>query len=184
MNRPARLNRTLLALLGIVLLAAGAIAAAAHFARIGPLAPDSAVLPDLGRPPAWTPTAVGAAGVIIGLLALRWLLAQFGRGPKTHTWQHTEESGATTYRPTIAVTPFEDEVAALPGVRSAAADLGGTRDAPTLALLVTAEPDADLRSIRQALAADVLPRLRQALDLDAVAATVEFRFSTTTVRVL
>jgi hypothetical protein len=122
--------------------------------------------------------------VLIGLLVLRWLLAQFDRGLKKHTWQHTEESGATRYRPTIAITPFEDEVAALPGVRSVAADLGGTRDAPALSVVVTAEPNADLREIRQALATEVVPRLRQALDLDAIAATVEFRFSTTSVRVL
>ncbi|QUQ68685.1 alkaline shock response membrane anchor protein AmaP [Kutzneria sp. CA-103260] len=184
MNRPSRLNRTLLALLGLVLLAAGAVATVAHFERIGPLEPGSPVLPAIGQPPAWTPTAVGAAGVLLGLLALRWLLAQFDRGLKAHTWQHTEDSGATRYRPTIAITPFEDEVTALPGVRSAAADLGGTRDAPTLSVVVTAEPNTDLREIRQSLAADVVPRLRQALDLEVIAATVEFRFSTTTVRVV
>ena len=183
-NRPARLNRTLLALLGAVLLAAGVLAVLAYFDRLGPLGPGSTVLPEIGEPPAWTPTAVAAVGVVLGLLALRWLLAQFASGPKTQTWQLNDEAGITKFTPTIAMMPFTDEVSALPGVRSAHATLGGNRDTPTLAVVITAEPQADLRDIRQRLAADTLPRLRQALDLEAIPVAVEFRFSASTVRVV
>lgn len=178
-NRPAGLNRALLVLLGIVLLAGSVLAVLAYFYR-----PGLRLLPEIGQPPAWTPAAVGAVGVVLGLLALRWLLAQFVRGPKTYVWQLNADTGTTRFKPTIAMMPFTDEITELSGVRAAYADLGGTRDSPTLAVVITAEPDADLRQIRQTLAVEAVPRLRQALDLDALPATVEFRFSSTTVRVL
>lgn len=177
-NRPARLNRTLVALLGVVLLGVGGVAALAYVDR-----PDVALLPPLGPVPPWAPVAVGAAGVVVGLLSIRWLLAQFARGPKIHLWRSVEETGATRFTPSIAITPFTEEVAALPAVRSASATLGGTRDAPTLAVVITAEPRSDLREIRRSLATETVPRLRQALDLETLPVTVEFRFSTTSVRV-
>ena len=183
-NRPARLNRTLLALLGALLLAVCVAVALVFLDLVRPLDPGAPVLPAAGPPPPWTPVAMAAAGVVLGLLALRWLLAQFARGPKPQTWRLDDGIGVTRYTPTIAMTPFIDEVDALPAVRAAHAALGGTSDAPTLAVVITAEPRADLREIRQRLAADALPRLRQALDLEALPVTVEFRFSTTTVRAL
>jgi predicted trehalose synthase len=60
-------------------------------------------------------------------------------------------------------------------VRSVHADLTGTRHDPALSMTISAATDADLTAIRSRLAAEGLPRLREALDLAGLPATVEFR---------
>ena len=78
-NRPARLNRTVLALLGLLLLLAGALviivgsgaAAAAHAAL--PIAADAPLLPQNPDPPAWLPWA-GTAAASAGGGSVRGLL--------------------------------------------------------------------------------------------------------------
>ncbi|EMD22700.1 hypothetical protein C791_8024 [Amycolatopsis azurea DSM 43854] len=65
-----------------------------------------------------------------------------------------------------------------PGVHAAHATLAGTRDTPAVALVISAEQGGDLTEIRHRIDTDGLPRLCQALDLDTLPTTVEFRFST------
>ena len=72
------------------------------------------------------------------------------------------------------------EVESYTGVHSARATLAGTSDHPALAMVVTIEQDGDLTAIRDRVDTEAVPRLRQALDLDALPTTVEFRFSTKT----
>jgi hypothetical protein len=62
-------------------------------------------------------------------------------------------------------------------VHQARATLAGTREDPTLALVVSVEQDGDPTEIRERLETEGLPRLRQALDLDAVPVAIEFRFT-------
>jgi hypothetical protein len=178
-NRPARLNRTLLALLGLLLLAAGGVAVAAHFGKLAALAPDAALVPGTGNPPTWALYVTAVAAIVLGLLVLRWLLAQLARRPKTHTWRFESDpdTGRTELAASTAVEPFVDEVTAYPGVRTAHATLAGAQDGPSLALVISTEQDGDLMEIRRRLDDEGLPRLRQALDLDDVPVSVEFRFS-------
>ncbi|WP_410575391.1 hypothetical protein [Amycolatopsis sp. cmx-4-61] len=61
-------------------------------------------------------------------------------------------------------------------MHQARATLTGTRDDPTLALVVTLSQDGDPGQVRDRLTTDGLPRLRQALDLDTVPVSMEFRF--------
>lgn len=182
LNRPARLNRGLLAILGITGLAAGGFAVATHFGRLSVIDPDSTLVPGTGTPPTWVLYTAAAVAVVLGLLLLRWLLAQLARKPKTHTW-HLETdpaTGRTELPAATAISPFTTEVGAYPGVHSAHATLAGTPDAPAVALVISVEQDGDLTAIRHRIDTDGLPRLRQALDLDALPTTIEFRFSTKT----
>ncbi|GLY38090.1 hypothetical protein Amsp01_041140 [Amycolatopsis sp. NBRC 101858] len=180
LNRPARLNRALLALFGLVLLAAGGFAVTAHFGQLSLVAADSALAPGTAPPPAWVWYVVAAGAIILGLLLLRWLAAQLTRKPKTHTWRFETDpgSGRTELAAGVAVAPFLTEVETYPGVHSAHATLAGTRDDPALALVLAVEQDGDPTAIRERLETHGLPRLRQALDLDTVPATIEFRFTT------
>ncbi|MFD6068512.1 MULTISPECIES: Asp23/Gls24 family envelope stress response protein [Amycolatopsis] len=182
LNRPARLNRTLLVVFGMILLAAGAFTVLTHFGRLTVLEPDSTLVPGTGMPPTWALYVTAAVAVVFGLLLLRWLLAQLTRKPKTHTWRFEADpdTGRTELAAGTAIEPFVDEVKTYPGVHAAHATLAGTRDAPTVALVVSAEQDGDLTAIRRQIDTIGLPRLRQALDLGALPATVEFRFSTKT----
>lgn len=177
LNRPARLNRTLLVLTGLALLAGGAFAVGTHFGRIPLLKPDMALVPGTAMPPTWAWYAVAGGAVVLGLLTLRWLIAQPVRKPKSRTWRFDEDAGNTTLAASTAVEPFTTELAAYPGVHDAHATLGGTQEAPVLALVLSAEQDADLTAVRERVTEEGLPRLRQALDLDTLPMTIEFRFS-------
>ncbi|MGW4057608.1 alkaline shock response membrane anchor protein AmaP [Amycolatopsis sp. NPDC004747] len=182
LNRPARLNRTLLTLIGLLLLAAGGFAVATHFGKLRLLAADTPLVPGTARPPGWVWYVVAASAVIAGLLLLRWLAAQLARTPKTHTWRFGTEPdrGTTELAPGTAVEPFLAEVRTYPGVHAAHATLTGSRDAPALVLVLGAEQDGELSTIRNRLDTHGLPRLRQALDLDTLPVTIEFRFTTST----
>jgi predicted trehalose synthase len=115
--------------------------------------------------------------VVLGLLCLRWLATQLALGPRARTWQLEPDpkQGTTELATGVAVAPFTEEVTAYPGVRSVHATLAGSRRDPSLSVTISAALDADLTAIRARLAAEGLPRLRQALDLTALPATVEFR---------
>jgi hypothetical protein len=180
-NRPARLNRGLLVVLGLALLAAGGFAVATHFRKLTLLRPDSPLVPGTGLPPAWVLYVVAGAAIVLGLLTLRWLAAQFTRKPRTQVWRFESGSaGTTALAASVAVEPFVAELAACPGVHDAHATLAGPPTAPRLAAVLSVDQDGDLPEIRRELESTVLPRLRQALDLDELPVTLEFRFSTKT----
>jgi hypothetical protein len=182
MNRPARLNRVLLLFFGFVLIVLAAFVLAVRFGKVPMIAPDTTLVPGTEAPPIWVFYLIAAVAIVVGLLMLRWLLAQLTRRPKTHTWRFEEnpDRGRTELAASTAVEPFLSEVNAYPGVRGARGALAGSRSNPALAMIVNIDQDADLATIRQRIAADGLPRLRQALDLDALPVTAEFRFASTT----
>jgi hypothetical protein len=182
LNRPSRLNRTLLVLLGLVPLTTGLFTLLTHFGRLNVLEPDSALIPRTGDLPTWALYAAAAAAVLAGLLVLRWLLAQLTRKPKSHSWRFEDDGapGTTELAASTAITPFVAEVKTYPGVHDAHATLAGTRDNPAVALVISAEQDGDPTAIRHELDTVGLPRLRHALDLQALPVSVEFRFSAKT----
>jgi membrane protein implicated in regulation of membrane protease activity len=180
LNRPARLNRGLLIVFGIVLLAAGAFAVTTHFGVLTVVREDSALIPAIGTPPTWVFYVVAAVAIVLGLLLVRWLAAQLARKPKTHTWRFESDPdrGRTALAASTAADPFVGEIKTYQGVHGAHATLAGTKDAPAVALVISVEQDGDLTAIRHRIDTEGLPRLRQALDLEALPASVEFRFST------
>lgn len=167
---PARLNRTLLFLVGAVLLAAGAFGAAFGAGQLRGVLPglDPAVplLPEQLAPPVWTAYAVTAAAVLVGLLCLGWLLAQTRRRPTAGTWRLA--AGETT------ITVDADDVAAAVArdvegyehVSRASVALVGDHRSPTVHLDVTVGPTADLAALRTRIAEHALPRLRTSLGSD------------------
>ncbi|OLF04993.1 hypothetical protein [Actinophytocola xanthii] len=179
MNRPARLNRCLLAVVGLTLVAGGGLAVAAGSGML-PVDPAATLAPGTALPPTWTLYAIAAVAVLLAVLCLCWLGAQLARKPKTHTWRVEDdaEPGHTELATRIAATPFAADVAAYPGIHTAHADLAGHRSSPTLAVVVTTEHGADLADIRHRLDTHGLPRLRNALDLPSLPTTLEFRFTT------
>ncbi|MFF5278076.1 hypothetical protein [Streptomyces sp. NPDC000133] len=182
LNRPARLNRTLLAVLGVLLLASSSFAVAAHFGHITFLDSDATLAATTAEPPTWALWIAAATAIVLGLLILRWMAAQLTRRPRTHTWRFEQnpEQGSTELAANTATAPFLREVTAYPGVHHARATLAGTRQNPTLAMVISTEPGADLTTINHRLDTHGLPRLRQALDLDSLPFTVEYRLTTHT----
>ncbi|KAA9166307.1 alkaline shock response membrane anchor protein AmaP [Amycolatopsis acidicola] len=185
LNRPARLNRTLLALIGLVLLAAGAFLVTTYYGWLRLIDRERPLVPGTELPPTWVLYVVAAGAVVLGLLFLSWLSAQALRRPKTSTWrwESVESQGRTDLAASVAVAPFEGEVGGYLGVQSADAVLSGSQDRPTLLVKVTAEPEADLTAVRERIVTDGVPRLKQALDLDELPTVVEFAFADTGARV-
>jgi hypothetical protein len=182
LNRPARLNRTVLAVVGVVLVAVGGFAVATYLGMLTVVDPRSALVPGTEAPPIWALYVVAAVAIIMGTLMVRWLLAQLIHTPKTHTWRFEQDSdrGRTELASSIATAPLVGELTTYPGVHAAHATLTGTREAPVLALVINLEQDGDLTAVRERVETHGLPRLRQALDLDVLPATVEFRVTTKT----
>ncbi|MFD2468692.1 alkaline shock response membrane anchor protein AmaP [Amycolatopsis silviterrae] len=182
MNRPAALNRVLLAVIGFVLLAAGGFGLATHFRVLRVIDPESPLVPGTGEPPAWVFYVIAAAAIAVGLLALRWLLAQLAHRPRTGVWRFETDPayGRTELHADDAVAPFTEELRGYPGVHKASASLAGTREQPSLALIVTCEQDADLGEVRRRITEESLPRLQEALELKDIPVAIEFRFTSRT----
>jgi hypothetical protein len=179
-NRPARLNRVVLAVVGLLLVTAGGFAVATHLGLLTYVDPDSALVPGTEAPPTWVLYAVAVVAIIVGTLMVRWLLAQLVRTPRTGVWRFEQDSarGRTELAASTATTPFVGELTTYTGVHTAHATLAGTREAPALVVVINLEQTGDLAAVRERIETHGLPRLRQALDLDTLPATVEFRATT------
>ncbi len=185
-NRPARLNRTLLALIGLGLLTAGGVTLAFGLGLLRDvlpgLDPSVPLLPAQLLLPTWVPYAVIAAAVLVGLGCLRWVLAQALRRPKTSTWALTGGSGRGTTRLDTdhAADAAAADITGYRGVSRATATLTGPRTQPALHLVVHTETGTEIGPIRERITTHALPRLRRALELDTLPADLLLRIDTTT----
>jgi hypothetical protein len=173
-NPPARLNRGLLAVVGLLLLAAGAGGLAVGFGLLPAVDPRSPLVPRPIALTGWAPYAAVACSVVLGLLALRWLLAQAGRRPSGSVW----ELGGTALPTSAAAAAVAHDITAYRGVSAATATLAGPRTAPTLHLDVAVATDASVADLRRRITDEALPRLREALELDDIPAQLVLRLDT------
>ncbi|RDI43292.1 hypothetical protein [Nocardia mexicana] len=178
-NRPARLNRTLLAVIGLALAVAGGCVIAAWSGRLRWADPDAALVPGTAAPPGWVLVAIAVGAVLIGLAALRWLAAQATRLPRRTSWRigAPGAAGITVLDSRTAAAPLVTDIESDPQVRSATARLSGPAGAPELHLVVTAEPDADLTALRGRILSHAVARLRTALEVDIIPVTMELRLA-------
>lgn len=143
------IDRVLVLLLALGLIAAGVVAALWQSGRVSQLN-GTITAPWLSTAAAarWWPWAVGAVGVVLVILALRWIAAHIS-GSKvrdvrlpgsTTAGRLTVDLGALA---TAAATSVQDT----PGVRSATGKALDDRGQRTLALTVTIDPHADLATV-------------------------------------
>lgn len=182
-QRPARLNRVVLALLGLLCLAAGLFALLIGTGGLGtPLAirQDARLL--TGTPTVtWYAPWIGAiVAVLLTFVVVRWLVAQTVRQPRGGEWQLVEDtrSGATFIDSDAAATPLADEIADYPGVLSANARLTGLRQDPHLYLRVSTGTRANIVDLRHRIKTDGIPNLVRALDLSTVSTEIVIQLST------
>ncbi|WP_049830321.1 alkaline shock response membrane anchor protein AmaP [Arthrobacter sp. RIT-PI-e] len=173
------LNRTWLAIIGIlvlllgaagVLLASGLASTLASGAGITTPAPADRALPENFQGVFVPDTAaiiVAVVAIILGLLALGWLLAQIPRRNQARTFRlHADDAadGRTTCEPRVVADAVESEVEQIHGVISAAVLLRGSASQPELTLDVKADQRADIRSIIEQVHTEVVPHLETALE--------------------
>ncbi|MBA2307901.1 MAG: alkaline shock response membrane anchor protein AmaP [Pseudonocardiales bacterium] len=185
-NRPARLNRVLLALLGLALAGVGGAALALGLGQLRgvlpALDPAAPLIPAGTAVQPWVPYLAAAAAVAVGLLCLRWLLAQTLRRPKTGTWRLPSDDpaqGTTRIDTDVVAAALATEIEHYRGVHSATAHLTGTKTAPALHLVVSTEAGTPLSPLREHIADQAIPRLRRALELDTLPTELLLRIDAT-----
>jgi hypothetical protein len=170
-HRTSRTNHVLLSLLGLLLLAVGAFALARYYDWFGRLPSTDRLY---SRPEArwlhshdWIWIVVAAAAILVGLLALRWLLVQ-PRLDRVHTLRvdaDPGQTGRTSMSADVLTDAVEDDLVEVPGVNRARVLLIGAADEPEIVVRVTANPLTDLGDVRRRIAEETLPAARTALDV-------------------
>ena len=152
-----RFDRLAALVLGLVLVAAGAAAAAwglGQLTRVWAGAPQSLSTAGAGDVcgQSWWPGAAAAAAVLLALLGLWWLLAHVPRrstGPLRLAG--SDRSGALAVDGSSAAAVAADVLTETPGVRSASGRVVSDRGQLVAEIDVTAEPDADLAEVAAAV---------------------------------
>ncbi|RJL33188.1 alkaline shock response membrane anchor protein AmaP [Bailinhaonella thermotolerans] len=183
MNRhKSHINRTALTLVGLVLLAAGALALAKALGAFGRRT-GHLMTPAMERFAAqhqWFWWAVAAGLLVLVVLGLSWLLAQ-GGSDRVRGGLHLADGpdGVTRMNAGAATDAVTSELKALPGVQDAHTTLAGTPDKPYLRVNVTIDESTDVASFRTRLRNHVIARLRTALELDHLQSLVRLRLANT-----
>ncbi len=170
----ARLNRSWLAVIGLLLLVTGAVSLGVQSELASRLVPAVA-WPSTGQPllgeagwfdAAWFPAVLAAAGLVVALLAVLWLLAQVPRrdAAKPFRLHDSAADGLTRCDPDVLTDVVRTQVEAMPGVRSAAAVLRGSAGSPDLTVRVSVGDDTDLPRLLAALEDQVASDVATALD--------------------
>jgi hypothetical protein len=174
-------NRLGLGIVGLVLLAGGGYGLARHYGKFGN-APqhDPVLLPDLRNFVAdnkvWFWWAAGGACVIVALLALGWLRDQLRFPlPANNHLDRREIDGRTRLDGAAAADALAADVDALPGVASADARVWGDPTRPDVYLRVHIHDDVAVDALRSDIETERLARLRQALQVEHVDASVDLR---------
>lgn len=191
MSRSA-VNRTILAVTGLALLAGGLLLLAGGFDLYGRLgvtmpdgwpltSPDQPVLSDASRTrwldrDWWWPVAIGVPAVVVAG-ALGWLYAQLHRiGPTTVTLPVADGEGtALQLRAKTLEDAVGTEAVALPDVDRAAATVTGGRRGPSMRVAVRIVPGGGAGAVVDALDDGPLENARTSLGLAALPTEVRLR---------
>ncbi len=170
-SRIDRVNRTLLVLVGLLLLLAAVAALALGFGWFGRNVARKPVIPDafstfIGNNP-WYWWAVAALCVLVALLMLRWMIAQLHTSRLSHL--HVEpdrRDGETVLQAGAIADAVEHEVEGFLGVSGASMRLLGTPSNHRHQLTVVLDERADIEAVRSRLSQQTVPNFRQALAFD------------------
>lgn len=175
--RSAGGDRSVLVLIGLVLLALGTLVALLAYgvfgaARAGRPVLDPIVADALAAQPVLTRIVAIAAGLLLLVLGLVWAARSLrperrpdlvlDAGPQTAI---TVDSGA-------AADALAAQAAALPGVGRAKARMVGSHDAPALRMTIWMADEADVADVLSRLDTQVLSSARSSLGLNALPVAV------------
>ncbi|MFA1547602.1 alkaline shock response membrane anchor protein AmaP [Actinomadura chokoriensis] len=183
MDRPhARINRTGLLLLGVILAAAGGAGLARGVGAFGDGRASAPVLTGQARrfadDHAWFWPAVAAVAVVLALLGLAWMLTQL-RSSRLQglSLEPDDEPGETRVEAKAITDALEAEIGEYPGVRRARALLIGSSKGAGLRLSIAYGQDADPAELRRRIQDDAVPRLCAALERESIPTVVRLRLT-------
>ncbi|XVQ85456.1 alkaline shock response membrane anchor protein AmaP [Microbispora siamensis] len=180
-TRSGKGNRAGLALLGLVLLAAGGLALARALGAFGGAAVREPVVDagarNLAATAPWFWPVVAAIAFVIGLIGLAWLLALLRVDRPRRLRLESDTSGVTEVDAHPASEALAEQVSAYPEVCRAHAVLRGSSDDPRLDLGVSAVEPADLGALVTRLHEEAVPDLRTTLGLRRLPAMVRLNLT-------
>ena len=182
-----RANRGILALLGLVLLAAGGAGIAAGVGVFGNSFTRTKVIDqdyrDWVASHDWFWLALAAGSILVALLALRWLLAQASTTRLSHLDIESDRSAGRTVLSGSAVTDaVASEIKGYRGISGASAHLLGTRGTPTLLIHATLDGRGDPAELQRRIRTDAIAHARQALDQPDLPVRLEVRLASASQR--
>ncbi|MDQ3569056.1 MAG: alkaline shock response membrane anchor protein AmaP [Actinomycetota bacterium] len=187
---PDRLNRWALVVVSLVLLGAGGYGLARGYDALGAEAGDEALLAEpvrdfVGRNENVFWAVVFVVCLIVALIAVRWILAQF-RSPRLTELDLTEDGsrGTTHMRASGASQALATDIEDYFGVSSASARLVQDGARPEVDLRVDVNDDADVPALRGRIEEHALTRFCQALEVSDVDARLHLRLTGPTQRVV
>lgn len=167
--RTRRTNRGVLALLGLLLLAAGTAGIAAGAGAFGDNIRHRKAIPQYTRQWVyshdWFWLAVAAGSILIALLALRWLLTQTSTNRVARfDLEPDHRTGRTVLAARAVTDAVAEEIESYRGVTGASAQLIGSAATATLLLRVTLDDRTDPTTVRDRVETEAVRHARQALD--------------------
>ncbi len=167
------LNRTWLAIIGLLLLVVGLASSAIGTGLLsrafsgGPTTDDHLLGPWAGD--FFSNTAavigVGLVALLVALLGLGWLLAQVPRTNAAGVFRLQDDAatGLTTCSPAVLTEAVSNDLETLPGVTAAAAVLRGTANAPELTVKLTANDRTDIPELLRSVQSGPVANLATAM---------------------
>ena len=180
-DRALRVDRAVVALLGLLLLVGGVLALVRSAGGFGDRAAKGRVITDgyaslAERYSPWTWVVLAVAGLLVALFGLRWLLAQLRTDRlRSLDLEPDDTHGATTLQASAVTTAVTEEVESYRGVRGASASLLHDERRPHLVLQVDVDDRADVAAVRQRVEQEALAHVQQALELDGLTTELVLR---------
>jgi hypothetical protein len=180
-----RTNRTMMLLLALLLIAVGLGAGAASIGLYGTHTQHSLLMDNptghfIGAHGIWLWPVAAVAGLIIALLALRWLIALLFSTDRSGDLVIRSSSGAghTTLANGALTDAVVEEIEGYRGVNTARARLIGDREDPELVVTAGLDEHADFTALRQRIETEALTHARQALGNMALPTQLDLTLTT------
>ncbi len=179
---PDRLNSTILTILALLLIVAGAYGLARGYGafsddQAGDPVLDEGLRDFVARNADWFWPLSAVLSLLVAWLGLRWLLAQLGTPAVRHLGVRADGPGHTELLSSGATAALAREVEEYPGVRSASARLVGDHPVPEVEVTVHVHDDADVAAVRRRIEEHALARFRTALELTKLRSQIHVRLA-------
>ncbi|MEU8382303.1 alkaline shock response membrane anchor protein AmaP [Streptosporangium sp. NPDC048865] len=174
-DKTARGNRLGLLIVGLALMVLSALtiargAGAFRQAPAGNPLVDGSVRQPFATYDPWLWWVIAAAGIVLALFGLRWLLAQGRRGRLGGMRLDGGPDGVTEVDTGSVTNAAAAEAGTHPAIINATADMVGTSRHPAVRMKVVMAEDAPMSAVREQLGGVVIPHMRQALETERMPA--------------
>jgi hypothetical protein len=175
MRRTDRIDRISLTLIGLILLAAGALGLARSYGAFGRAeASDPFLLDDLrsfvGRNGDWIWPCAFVGALVVAYLGYRLLRLQIVAGPKPRAIEHIESDDSISFASSALTDAIAEDLDRYPTIASARARVVHTADAGAaeIDLALTVADDVALGELRRQIEAEAMVRARTAIESSSV----------------